>query len=217
MNRRISSRLGFASVILGTLAVGCGGPATSDSGKTTSMDSIEQYERFESLLESNDLEGFMSLIEQYPDLLVANSLVSPSLLNDAVAAGNMEFVKVFLSRGFSVAENPKGKKLFLMNSAVRAEQFEMARWLLQQGCDPNRGRLLIGAINRPENALEWVKLFVEHGADVNWCVRIAGPEEEWATPLDWARRARKQVIVDFLLSKGAVTADDPHTNRRTGD
>ncbi len=58
---------------------------------------------------------------------------------------------------------------------------------------------------------------VDHGADVNWCVKIAGPEVKWATPLDWAQRAGKQDIVDYLLSKGAVTADDPGANRRNDD
>lgn len=217
MNLQVSFILVFTAIILGTFAIGCGGGATSDSGESTTMDSIEQYERFEDLLDSNDLAGFVSLIELYPDLLVAKSLVSPSLMNDAVAAGNIEFVKFFLSRGFSVSESPTGKRLDVLNSAIRAEQFEMAKWLLERGCDPNRGRLLICATNRSKNALDWVKLLVEHGADVNWCLRIAGPEVKFATPLDWAQASGKQDIVEFLLSKGAITADDPRANRRTDD
>ena len=181
------------------------------------MDENGQYRQFDTALESNDLKGCSELLDKFPKLLTTSGASSPSLLNDVVEAGKIEFIQMFLDRGFSLAENPNGKKIFLVRSALMAEQFKTASWLLENGCDPNRVRLLIGAINRQENALDWVKLFVDHGADVNWCVRIAGPEQNWATPLDWARRARKQDIVDYLLSKGAVTADDPHTNRRTDD
>lgn len=181
------------------------------------MDENEQYRQFNTALEGNDLNKCRELLDKYPGLLTTSGASSPSLLNDVVEAGKIEFIPMFLDRGFSLAENPNGKKIFLVHSALMAEQFEMARWLLENGCDPNRVRLLIGAINRQENALDWVKLFVKHGADVNWCVRIAGPEEKWATPLDWARLARKQDIVDYLLSKGAFTADDPRADRRTDD
>ena len=181
------------------------------------MDENEQYRQFDKALEDNDLNKCRELLDKYPGLLTASGASSPSLLNDVVEAGKIEFIPMFLDRGFSLAENPNGKKIFLVHSALMAEQFEMARWLLENGCDPNRVRLLIGAINRQEKALDWVKLFVEHGADVNWCVRIAGPEEKWATPLDWARRSRKQNIVDYLLSRGAVTAEDPSAVRRTDD
>ena len=161
------------------------------------------------------IRGVAQIFDKYGDLIEAESDNTNSWMDQAAYYGQFEMMEFLRSKGFTYTHSPKGRPLGLLKEAQYGKQLAMTRFLLDKGLFSNEQRILFGAINMRESPLEWVTLYVDHGADVNWCVKIAGPEVKWATPLDWARG--KQGIMDYLLSKGAVTADDPRANRRDDD
>lgn len=168
-----------------------------------------------SAVQKDDVAEFMLLLSAHPELEEYNDAFIASWLDEAAGWGSLRIADMLLKRGWTASATPAGRQIHPLWKA-KGEHFEMARFLLDNGADPNIERALIGAINSKE-ALKWVKLFVEYGADVNWCVSIADENSYWATPLSWAKDAEKQEVVDFLLSKGAVMPDDPIANKRSDD
>src|SRR5262249_44595973 len=62
-------------------------------------------------------------------------------------------------------------------------------------------------------ALQFVKLLVEHGADVN---RVFPWYDDWNvtfTPLSWAETNEKTMIAEYLRSKGAVVPSEEPASR----
>jgi ankyrin repeat protein len=163
----------------------------------------------------DDANTAKKLLEENSGLDEYSDASSASWFNDCAAHGSMKVAKLLLDRGWTVHSTPGGRSIHPLWNA-KGEHYEMAKFLLDNGADPNMERSLIGAINS-EEPLKWVKLFVDYGADVNWCVLIYGPEDEWATPLSWAKDNENQDVVNFLLSKGAVMPDDPRANKQPND
>jgi ankyrin repeat protein len=87
---------------------------------------------------------------------------------------------------------------------------ELARWLMNQGSDPNRTNwLAIAPLHRLAAAgkRELAAVCLEFGADIN-----AIDDEYSSTPLGWAARAGKQDMVRWLLAQGAdrdLPRDEP--------
>jgi hypothetical protein len=91
-------------------------------------------------------------------------------------------------------------------NAIGAGKWEMARFLLGCGANPNLSRPFIAAINvePEESGLKFVKLLAEHGADVNRIFPWYGDDRISFSPLSWAEASGKTKIAAFLRSKGAV-------------
>lgn len=163
----------------------------------------------------DDAHEFERLLHSSPDLVEYQSSPIPSWLHAAAAHGSLNVAKVLFAHGWTANSSPGGRVINPLWEA-KGKHFEMAKFLLDNGADPNVGRSLIGAINSPE-ALKWVKLFVDYGADVNWCVLIAADKPYWATPLSWAKELGEKEVADYLLSKGGVMPDDPKAKRQQRD
>lgn len=112
-----------------------------------------------------------------------------------------------------------------LGNAIYGNQLEMMRFLLARGADPDIGRPIISAINRKnrhpeEYALEFVKLLVEHGCDVNQQFVFMGEKGHLFTALDWA--GEDSLIGKYLRRHGAKTIEElrresgqPVTSRTT--
>jgi hypothetical protein len=90
----------------------------------------------------------------------------------------------------------------------KGEHLRVVEYLLSQGGDPNIGRPIISAINHEDSALalQFVKLLVEHGADVNKPFDSYRRQNMMFTALDWA--AGKPEIAAYLKEHGAKPAHE---------
>ena len=90
----------------------------------------------------------------------------------------------------------------------KGEHLRVLEYLLSQGADPNIGGPIISAINHEDSALalQFVKLLVEHGADVNKSFDSFGRQNMMFTALDWA--AGKPEIAAYLKERGAKPAHE---------
>jgi hypothetical protein len=156
-------------------------------------------------LSDNDVAGVRRLLTKHPEYKDGID-EDDSWLTDAAGEGQIEMVKMLLDLGADVNRATwKGSRTAL-SGAIHNGHLDMARLLLSRGADPNLGRPLIGGINvEPEElALEFVKLLVEHGADVNRVFPWFGDWDVTFTPLEWAETNEKKAIAAYLRSKGAV-------------
>lgn len=122
---------------------------------------------------------------------------------------HIQFMELFLKEGMDVNMRESTKPHdTVISDAVMFKQLEMARFLLARGADPNVGRPIITAIGIKDEALalEFVKLLVEHGANVNELFDFYGDRDHPFTALDWA--SRKPAIAAYLKSHGAKTSDE---------
>jgi cytohesin len=120
-------------------------------------------------------------------------------LHKAVAEGNIEQVKLFISEGTDVnAQNAAGKRP--LHIAARSGQENVVELLIDNGADVNgKDRWgytpLIWAVWRHHRGV--IKLLVTKGADVNF----AGPED--SPPLHYAIWREDTELAEFLVNNGA--------------
>lgn len=93
-----------------------------------------------------------------------------------------------------------------LHCAIDFDQFEMTQFLLSRGANPNISRPIISAINcdPEERALTFLKLLVEHGADVNRTFVLFGKKDKLFTALDWA--SGKPTILKYLQDHDAKSS-----------
>lgn len=202
------------AVVMFVGGCGCDSLTTSSEERMTEADMTVIRELYSAVAE-DDVSKFSDLLAQNPAMEDYQDAAMASWLNGAAGFGSIDVAKLLFQRGWTATSTPAGRSIHPLWNA-KGKHYEMAKFLLDNGADPNKERALIGAINS-KDALKWVKLFVDYGADVNWCVRIAAPEPYWATPLSWAHELRKQDVIDYLVSKGAVMPDDPRANKQPND
>jgi hypothetical protein len=125
------------------------------------------------------------------------------LINDWAERNDVEMVDFLLSQGacLNPSQGEDGGPLPPLTAAIFGRGVETASFLIERGANPSADRALISAINADEHALEFVKLLVEHGANIHECFDFGGVP---VTALSWAMARGKQDIVDYLLSKGAT-------------
>ncbi|MGC4035533.1 MAG: ankyrin repeat domain-containing protein [Chitinophagaceae bacterium] len=78
---------------------------------------------------------------------------------------------------------------------------EQARWLIENGLDPNNGDWLgVKPLHRAasDGNIEMANVYLEAGADIN-----ALDTDIFSTPLGWAARSGKKEMMEWLLNKGA--------------
>lgn len=125
-------------------------------------------------------------------------------------AGNIEMVKLFLKHRAKINQQPYVARLF------QTRNTEIVRLLIRHGADlnavdqltDNTPLMYVLERNQPGDSktLRITKLLIENGAKVN-------PDNNdgtmYRTPLDVAiDNECPQVVIDFLRSKGAKTADE---------
>ena len=151
------------------------------------------------------------LLAECAELKDYSSIATISWLHIAAHYGSIDMIRMLLELGLSVNKiDDKGGNTPLMQT-IGAGHIDAARFLLSHGADPNVDRTLIGAINRESEdlALEFVKLLVEYGADVNRVFPWFDSDDVTFTPLTWAVANEKTAIADYLRSKGAVAPEGP--------
>ena len=125
----------------------------------------------------------------------------PTIWLESAVRRRLEVMETLLSLGFDInAVDAIG--VTALDRAVSCDKGDMVRLLLNKGANPNLGRTLIGAINRKttEKRLEYIKILVEHGADVNQSFDVFGDQNNRFTVLD---RARDPEVIAFLRKHGA--------------
>jgi hypothetical protein len=108
------------------------------------------------------------LIGGQPSLATARDSHYETPLSIAVSKGHLEVIKVLLSRGLRIQDDPNAA--YLNASAVYHDHFEVLRFLLDHGSDPNSGiDVSESGLHRAatENRVAFVDLLITHGAQVD--------------------------------------------------
>ena len=141
-----------------------------------------------------------SLIEAEPGFLTTNSL----LLHYTIKQGLLEATSWLLDRGVDIEIRAKYllddfvADLTPLQAAVEANQFEIARLLIERGADVNTkttGELEITALHdaAADGYLDLIRLLVESGADFDARDNIGS-----RIPLDWAKYFQQPAAVELL-------------------
>jgi ankyrin repeat protein len=112
-------------------------------------------------------------------------------LANAAAEGQDAFVRLMLRYQPDLAKR----------IAVGAKTRELTEFLFQHGMDPSQPDWLrITPLHQfaRKGDLEKAALFIDHGADLH-----ARDEDICSTPLGWAAKFGKTLMIEFLLSRGA--------------
>ncbi|QGJ71957.1 Ankyrin repeat-containing protein [Planctomycetales bacterium 10988] len=153
----------------------------------------------------NDLDKVIEACSKYPFLAEEREGKDKPLLSEAVTKGNPKIIEAMLDHGFYIDPLRLPEKTTPLGYSINYDQDEIIELLLTRGANPNIGRPLIGTLNcnTLEKRFKYVKLLVEHGADVNRLYDLYGDSNNQFTVLDWANDPE---IVDYLREKGAKTA-----------
>ncbi len=163
--------------------------------------------QFDQAIESADRATFKRLVSQHRKILHEVRLFGQPLLNAVARKDDVELTAFLLDEGMEI--NPPEVKRGCPSALVAAlhhDALGAAEFLLERGSDPNEDRTLISAINAKKYSLQFVKLLVEHGADIYRCFSF-GPNAT-VNALSWAIGNGKHDIADYLRSKGAVMPDE---------
>lgn len=161
-------------------------------------------------IKAGDADTVHELIRTHPDLLFERPFMGDSWLHTAADCTSIEVIDALLDAGLDVNVLRRGGEETPLSYAVSLGTLETTKHFLRRGANPNLDRQLIGAINREDDSLSFVKLLVEHGVDVNQCWRFG--EDEPSSPvfnaLSWAIAAEKDEVVQYLRAHGAVMPEE---------
>lgn len=153
------------------------------------------------------IDEIKSLCNKYPWLVADHLLGEDHKAGIVVAAEtrNPAVVQAMLDIGFNIDAADMPQERSVLVTAIEELDSTMVRFLLSKGANPNVGRPLVTAMNRDDNdlALSFVKLLVEHGADVNKLYELYGDKDDLFTALDWATDPS---IIEYLKQHGAKHA-----------
>lgn len=161
-----------------------------------------------SSLKAGDTERVRQLFVTHPELRHEKTIL-PTWLHEAAATGNIKMVSALLDMNFDI--NSCGDAGYgPIVSAIRKGHLDVCEFLLWRGADPSLGRPLTEAITRPKDAIRWVRLLVEHGADIRATFHPyndAGLSE--VSILRWAETHGNTEVVTYLRSLlgGEVSAE----------
>ena len=123
----------------------------------------------------------------------------------AVKNGHLDVVQILIAAGANVNVVDSDRRTAL-DHAICFDRPDIVRALLDHGADVSAGRrTLIGALGSsipPERQLEYVKLLVEHGIDINELHTLYGDENVKFTAMDWTSNPS---ILDYLRKHGGRT------------
>lgn len=125
----------------------------------------------------------------------------------ACRRGHIDVVKLLIEAGVDVnAEEefpPRGTPL---EYALKNDNPELVRLLLEQGANPNHGREVFRALTgNKKNSVEVIKLLEKHGADLHRLfVNESSKEKESMNALSVAIAWGKEDAARYLRSRGAV-------------
>ncbi|MEX1224037.1 MAG: suppressor of fused domain protein [Pirellulales bacterium] len=173
------------------------------------------YRRFNEALFANDTPRVLALLDEHPEAIRLYWYIGRTLLHFAASLDNVELMKTLIDRGIDVNTEGVDEAGPLM-SAMSKSALNAAEYLLDHGVDPNQDRTLIQAINADEHSLEFVKLLVEHGADIHREYTFGPPPVPLENALSWAIARGKHDVADYLRSQGAVMPNQTGTKAGKG-
>jgi hypothetical protein len=129
-------------------------------------------------------------------------------------SGDMAMMKLLLDLGFDANALSGKEQSSALSDAVSTDHYELAKFLLDEGADPNLDRPLIAALNnrQSDRRMAFVKLLVENGCDVNRLYDLYGDISKGFTALDWTKDPE---VVAYLRSKGAKKAKELSGDKAT--
>ncbi len=171
-------------------------------------------------------ELFLAIERGQTEIVRATCASHPWLISDYnstgkqtwidVAAGkeNVGMMATLLDLGFNIDALRLPEESTALSKAIMRNNFEMAKFLLRRGANPSLGRSLLAAINCKDEArrMEYVRLLVEHGVDVNQLFPLYGDQDNLFTAIDIA--TGKPEVVNFLLSHGAKSSAELLASKR---
>ena len=160
-------------------------------------------------IESADFNVVSEFLNGRDDVLSTPPTSSKTWLGEAARSGSVEIVETLINAGCDVnCRTASPDKLTPLESAILQERYNVAEFLLKKGADPNLGRPLIYAFGSrlsAESQLEFTKLLILYGADVNRLYDLRGDRAKEFTALDWTSN---QAVADYLRSQGGKTAKE---------
>lgn len=189
-------------------------------------------DNIKSAINEDDVERTRRLLADHPALLHVSHR-GYTWLQRAASSGNLPMVELLINLGCDVnadcgylamaeALGEKGYNLksggvadwlkdfhtevTALQSAISKNNLDIVKLLLEHRANPNKGRILIGAIaGSSEHSLEKVKLFEQYGADlhrvfVNELTEPKEPMNALSTAIAWG----KVDVAEYLRFKGAV-------------
>ena len=162
---------------------------------------VEQARSLISSKTQDDLASLDNLLSNHPELREVGGKLMFSARNSKKA------ISILLRHGIDI-DAAMFRNSTALYYAVSNQNVEMARFLLENGANPNSAFILLSAIgnNRYNRPLETLKLLDEFGADLHL---VMMPVCESA--LDRAINLEMEDVIEFLLSKG-VKRGRPHPN-----
>lgn len=174
----IASQYGNLQMVKYLLSLGADIRAQSKDGDTALLKAIrsKNYEVTEYLIKSG-------------------AVLKDNVLNVASSNGNLDIIKLIISNGYSL--NNESLNLAFA-SALEYKHFEVAKYLLDKGADPNKENNTITPLEESclEGNLEAVKFLIDNGASIDGR-RVLG------RPLNNAAENGNTEVVEYLIKKGA--------------
>jgi ankyrin repeat protein len=163
----------------------------------TAIDDDTLFDALDAAQEGN-VEKMKALFAKFPGLGRESPPTSDgSWLIVAASKGHVELIRYLVGCGLSLNSTNRSGECALSKIA-RLGDVRAARWMIQQGADPNISKWpIIDAVSTGN--LDIVKLFVEHGADYN--LVFGRPPR---TPLSQAIAFGHAPVADYLRLLGAV-------------
>ena len=207
------------------LLVGCGnpGPVEPPSEATSSNEVSEEkmnsapaekpltpVQQIARAISSGDLPLVKRLLAEHPELMHFKSTYMGTWVSMAAINCQKHIAEWLLDQGLDInystqdCPSPLSKAFTCLEDEGTA--VEMIQFLLSRGADPNTGRVSIGALNCKDSELRLrlLKMFVEHGLDVNQVFDVFGDKDKPFTALDWADGE----CAEYLRTVGAKTAKE---------
>ncbi|WP_228237297.1 ankyrin repeat domain-containing protein [Allomuricauda sp. M10] len=138
-----------------------------------------------------------------PEVLeTAKTMKQSFTFHEAVVCGLLEKVKNMLTQNPALINQYANDGFTPVSLAVFFDKSEMAKWLLEQGADPNLHANNPSKVNAmhaavAKNNVELCKLLISKGADVN------APQMQQVTPLHSAAHRGNLEMVNLLVENGA--------------
>jgi uncharacterized protein len=159
-------------------------------------DRTEVGQRFQEVVNKNDLAATEQILQQHPELALDHSYFwGEGILTFAAKGNHREMIDLLTGYGATVPPLLKWGQFYYF------ERLDGATYMMQKGMDPNTKswhHVTLLHDMAQKGYLEKAALLLEYGANMNTV-----DEEYLSTPLGMAARWGQTEMVDFLLQHGA--------------
>lgn len=179
---------------------------------------IEIGRQFFWAIDEGDVDLIRTMCHDHP-WLVANYQWDGESTWIGVAAreGRVEVMAALLDLGFDINALSLPERCTALGTAIGFKHWDLVRFMLDRGADPNLDRTTIRALNikdsaRRQQVLDWL---LDAGVDVNQMFELYGDPDNLFTALDWVEEDPEMAA--YLRSRGAKTASELTHDRPKAD